>query len=59
MAAPLIWAGLALAGVYGVGWAAKEGGEAMDSATRLTKWAIVGGSVYVSYKALQSAGAIK
>ena len=66
MLAPLIRAGLFLAGVYGVGWASKEAGEALketgealDSATRLTKWAIVGGSVYVSYKALQSAGAIK
>jgi hypothetical protein len=59
MPVPLIWAGVALAGVFGVGWAAKEGGEAMDSATRLTKWTVVAGGMYVSYKALQSSGAIK
>ncbi len=60
MPIPLIaWAGLAVAGVAGVGWAAKETGEAMDSATRLTKWGVVAGGLYVSYAALKSGGVIK
>lgn len=50
---------LAVAGIYGAGWAMKETGEAMDSATKLTKWGVVAGGLYVSYQALKSAGAIK
>lgn len=57
---PLIaWGALAVGGAIGVGWASKETGEALDAATRLTKWGVVAGGLYVSYKALQTAGAIK
>lgn len=59
MPAPLIWGALALGGIFGAGWAARETGEAMDSATRLAKWAVVGGGLYVSYRALKTAGALK
>jgi hypothetical protein len=58
MVAPLIiWGGVALFGA--AGWAFKEGGEAAEAATTLAKWGTVAGGVYVSYRALQSAGAIK
>lgn len=59
MAAPLIWGGIALAGIVGAGWASKETGEALDSATRLAKWGVVAGGMFISYRALQSAGALK
>lgn len=59
MVAPLIWGGLALAGIAGVGWAANESGEAMDSTAKALKWATVAGGLYVSYRALKSAGALK
>lgn len=57
MGLPLI--ALAVAGVYGVGWAMKETGDTADSLTQLTKWGIVGGGLFVSYKALKSSGALK
>lgn len=50
---------LAVAGVYGFGWAMRETGDAMDSATKLTRWGVVAGGLYVSYQALKSSGAIK
>lgn len=60
MPLPLIaWGGLAVAGLYGAGWAARETGEAMDSTARALKWATVAGGLYVSYQALKSSGAIK
>lgn len=59
MVAPLIWGGLALAGVLGVGWAAKETGEAATASTKLVKWGVVAGGLYVSYQALKSSGALK
>lgn len=59
MPAPIIWAGVALAGVLGAGWAAREGGEAMDSAARLAKWGAVGGSLYLSYRAMKATGVLK
>ncbi|WP_159075196.1 MULTISPECIES: hypothetical protein [Pseudomonadota] len=55
----IIWGGVALAGVYGIGWAAKEGGEAMDSTANALKWAAIAGGVYVAYSAAKSAGVIK
>ncbi len=59
MPAPLIWAGVAVAGFYGFGWAAKETGDAADSLNKLTKTAIVAGGLYVSYRALKTSGALK
>lgn len=59
MAAPIIWGVLVVGGIYGAGWASGRAGEALDSATRLTRWGVVGGGLYVSYQALKSAGAIK
>lgn len=59
MAAPIAWAALAVLGIYGVGWASREAGEAAGQGTKLVKWGVVAGGMYVSYRALQSAGAIK
>lgn len=59
MPAPIIWGGLAVAGALGFGWAAKETGEAFESATKLTKFGIVAGGLYVSYRALKTSGALK
>ncbi|HEV8035818.1 hypothetical protein [Yoonia sp.] len=59
MPAPIIWGGLALAGIYGLGWAAKETGEAADSLSNLSRYAIVAGGLYVSYRALQAGGVVK
>lgn len=60
MPVPLIaWGVLGVAAFAGVGWASKETGEALDSATRLTKWGVVAGGLYVSYRALKTSGAIK
>lgn len=59
MPAPLIWAGLALAGVAGTGWMFREAGDAAESATKLAKWAAVGGVVYVSVKAMKATGVLK
>ena len=60
MPVPLIaWGVLAVVGVGAGGWAAREAGDALDSATKLTKYGIAAGVVYASYRALQSAGAFK
>lgn len=59
MPLPLIYGAVALAGLYGTGWALNKADGAMDSAARLTKWAVAGGCLYVAYKAAQEAGAIK
>ena len=59
MAAPLIWAGLAVAGIVGAGWAAKETEGAANATAKALKWATVAGGLYVSYRALQSSGALK
>lgn len=59
MVAPIIWGGLALAGIVGAGWAAKETEGAANATAKALKWATVAGGLYVSYRALQSAGALK
>ena len=59
MVAPIIWAGMAVAGLWGGGWFAKETGDAITATQKLTKTVVIGGGLYVSYRALQSAGALK
>lgn len=59
MAAPIVWGVLVVGGIYGAGWAAGRADEALDSATSLTRWGVVAGGLYVSYRALQSSGALK
>lgn len=56
---PLIWAAGGVGTTYFGYKGLSELDEAADSVTRLTKWGIVAGGLYVSYKALQTAGAIK
>lgn len=59
MPAPIVWGGLVIAGLYGLGWAAKETGDAAESLSKLTKYGIVAGGLYVSYRALKAGGALK
>lgn len=60
MPIPLIaWAGVAIAGLYVAGDAAKKAGEAAEGASSLAKWATIGGGLYVSYAALRASGALK
>lgn len=59
MVAPIIWAGVALAGIYGAGWTAKNGAEAFEQANGLTKTIFIGGAAYASFKALQASGVLK
>lgn len=59
MVAPIIWGGLALAGIAGTGWALSEAGDAAESGAKLARWVAVGGGVYVSYRALKATGALK
>lgn len=41
------------------GDAAEQTGDAAARSANLVKWAVVGGALYVSYRAMKSAGAIK
>lgn len=59
MVAPLVWAGVALAGVGVSGWALREAGDAAESGAKLMKWGVAAGGLYVSYSALKSAGVLK
>lgn len=63
---PLIWGGIGLAGGYlgyktldEAGQAAEAAGEAAEKSTDLAKWLVLGGGLYVSYRAMKSAGVIK
>lgn len=59
MVAPIIWAGVALAGIGTAGWAVREAGDAAESGAKLVKWGVAAGGLYVSYSALKSAGVLK
>lgn len=52
---PLAWGAAALS----TGWAARQIADPLEETTDLAKWIAIGGAVYVSYRALKSAGAIK
>lgn len=57
---PLILGAAAFtAGATATGWAFKQIGIAADETTELTQWAIAGGGLYVSYRALQAGGVLK
>lgn len=59
MVAPIIWAGVALGGLFLGGKAMNEAGEAADSAAKFAKWATAAGGLYVSYRALKAGGVLK
>lgn len=60
MAVPLIvWGGVGVATLFGLGYAADEVGDAATASTKLIKAATIAGGLYVSYRALQSAGVFK
>lgn len=48
-----------IGGIAVAGWAFKQGGDALDNASTLTKWGVAAGGLYVSYAALKSAGVLK
>lgn len=49
----------AIVGIGAFGWAIKETGDAVDSATRLSRWLVAGGAVYVAYRVAQAQGVAK
>lgn len=53
------WAWTGIAALLAGGWAANQSEDALEDGAELVKWAAIGGGLYVTYKALQSAGAIK
>ena len=59
MVAPIIWAGVALGGLYLGGKAIQDAGEAADKTAKLVKWSTAGGALYVSYRALKAGGVLK
>ena len=56
MPVPII---LGIAAIGAGAWALHETSDALDSATSLTKWAVIGGGVYVAFRALQAGGVLK
>lgn len=58
MPAPIIWAGIGLAALLAGGWAANQADDALEDGAKLVKWAVIGGGVYVSAKALKAAKVI-
>lgn len=56
---PLIWAGLAIAGLFGVGYAADKTGEAAQGGASLVKWGAVSGGLYLVYRAAKSGGYLR
>lgn len=40
---------LIIIGIGVTGWAAKETGDALDSATNLSRWLVIGGCAYMIY----------
>ena len=59
MVAPLIWAGVALGGLFLGGKALQDAGQAAESTAKLAKWATAGGALYVSFRALKAGGVLK
>lgn len=58
MVAPIVWAGLGVAALWGYGYAADKTGEATQGAAQMAKWGAAAGGVYVSYRALKSTGVL-
>lgn len=50
---------LIIGGIAVAGWAFDKFGDAAEGSAKLTKWATIGGGVYVSFQALKATGAIK
>jgi hypothetical protein len=51
----LAWGAIAV----GVGWITDNAADAAGDGAKIVKWGVIGGGLYVSYRALKSAGAIK
>jgi hypothetical protein len=48
-----------IAGIAATGWAARGVSDALEDASELTKWAVIGGGLFVAYRASKSAGLIR
>ena len=59
MVAPIIWAGVGLAVLISGGYTADKVGDALAEMNEGTKLLLVGGGMYISYRALQASGALK
>ena len=55
----IIWGALAVGGLLAANEVIDSTGETAEKSTKLVKWVVIGGGVYVSYKALKSAGVLK
>lgn len=55
----VIWGAVAVAGLWGFGYAADKTGEAADASANLVKWGVVAGGLYIAYRAAKAGGAIK
>lgn len=56
---PLVIAGAVIVGLAATGYTAKSLADLFKEANGLTKTVVVGGVVYVSYRALKANGALK
>lgn len=55
----IVWGVVAVAGTWGVGYAAKETGDAAGQAAKLAKWGAVAGGLYLGYRAAKAGGYLK
>lgn len=55
----VIWGVVAVAGVFGLGYAADKTGAAAEASTNLVKWGVVAGGLYIAYRVAKTGGAIK
>ncbi|SFN45736.1 hypothetical protein SAMN05216224_105300 [Thioclava dalianensis] len=55
----IVWGVLAVAGAWGVGYAADKAGDAAGQGAKLAKWGAVAGGVYLGYRAAKAGGYLK
>jgi len=56
---PLIWGAFAVAGLFGLGYAADKTEGALEEGADLAKWAAVLGALYLAYSIHKSGGFLK
>lgn len=60
MPAPfIVYGAIAIAGLATAGYAAKSAEGMFAEASKLTRYAVIGGGLYVSYRALKAGGVLK
>lgn len=55
----VIWGAVALAGVVATGWTADRLAGAAEEGAKLTRWVVIGGTVYAGYRVAQASGLAK